>query len=81
MEAGFIILTITAMMVGMVVGTIIGRGRAKCRYERDTQYTQGILNVDCSDPEFQPGLYLVQSVPVEEIANREYAMFKVNVFR
>lgn len=80
MEAGFVILLVAVAIVSAAVGLLIGRAQLKRRYEQDTQFTQGVLNVDCSDPEFEPGLFLGLSVPVKDVVTRKYVTFDVNVF-
>ena len=80
MEAGLILFMVAVASVGALIGMWVGKTRVRHRYERDTQRTQGVLNVDCSDQEFEPGLFLGLSVPVKEITSREYAVFKINVF-
>ena len=80
MEAGFIALAILMLIIGVVVGTLVGKSIANRRYMRETQYTQGTLNVDCSDPEFEPGLFLGLAVPVKDVISRKYVMLDVNVF-
>lgn len=79
MEAGFILLLIVAIVVGVAVGMFIGRALVKRRYERETEHTQGILNVDCGDPEFEPSLYLNLNVPIADVVSRKHVMFSVNV--
>ena len=80
MEAGFIALTVVMTVIGVVVGIFIGRKQIKRLYEQDTRFTQGTLNVDCSDPEFEPGLLLALGVPVKDITSRKYITLDVNVF-
>lgn len=80
MEAGFIVLGVLVVVVGVAIGMIIGKSIAERRYTRETQYTQGTLNVDCSDPEFEPGLFLGLAVPVRDIVSRKYVVLDVDVF-
>jgi hypothetical protein len=79
MEAGFIALAILMLVVGVVVGMLVGKTRAERRYAKDTQYTQGTLNIDCSEPEFEPGLFLGLAIPVKDVVSRKYIMLDVNV--
>ena len=79
MEAGFIILLVLMTIAGTVVGFLIGKRKAERRYLQETQFTQGTLNVDCSDPEFEPDLFLGSAVPVKDIIVRKYVTFDVNV--
>lgn len=79
MEAGFIVLLVLMTIIGVVVGLLIGKKVTQRQYLRDTQYTQGTLDVDCSNPEFEPGLYLGLGVPVKDVATRKYVTFDVNV--
>lgn len=82
MEAGFIILIATvALVFGLAIGVLIGKRQAKRQYTQDTQYAQGTLNVDCSDPEFEPGLFLSLGVPVNDVISRKYVKLDVNVFK
>lgn len=79
MEAGFIALLVLMSIVGIVIGFLLGKRKTERRYLQDTQYTQGTLNVDCSDPEFEPGLFLGLGVPVKDVATRKYVVLDVNV--
>lgn len=79
MESGFVALLLLAIVLGVVVGVFIGKSMAKRRYTRDTQYTQGTLNVDCSDPEFEPGLFLGLAIPVNDVTSLKYITLDVNV--
>ena len=79
MEAGFIILLAAIAVVCFVVGLLIGRREIKRLYARDTRYTQGVLNIDCSDPEFEPGLFLGLAAPVRDVITQKYVTFDVNV--
>lgn len=83
MDAGFILLlaaiSIVIVVISVRIGIKIGRSQIQKRYSRETQYTQGILNVDCSDAEFEPGLFLGLAVPVTDVVNRKYIVFDVNV--
>lgn len=75
MEAGFIALVILTAVVCMLVGIHIGKRNA---VRRDLQ---GVLNIDCSDPESNPYLYLQLEVPIEEVVNLKTASFVVNVLK
>ena len=79
MESGFVALLLLAIVLGVVVGVFIGKSMTKRRYTRDTQYTQGTLNVDCSDPEFEPGLFLGLAIPVKDVTSLKYITLDVNV--
>lgn len=79
MEPGFIIFIVIMTIIGIVVGLIIGKKTTERRYLRDTQYTHGTLNIDCSDPEFEPGIFLGLGVPVNDVITRKYITFDVNV--
>ena len=80
MEAGFVTLLVSiAAIIGAVVGVLIGKSKAERRYARDTQYTQGTLNIDCSDPEFEPGLFLGLGVSVEDVISRKYVVLDINL--
>ena len=79
MEAGFVALIVLMAILGVAIGWIIGKKNAERKYAQETQHTQGILNVDCSDPEFEPGLFLGLSVPIQEVVNKKYIVLTVNV--
>lgn len=81
MEAGFVALiaAVTAI-IGAIVGMLIGKTTAERRYIQDTQFTQGTLNIDCSDPEFDPGLFLCLAVPVKDVVSRKYVTLDISVF-
>ena len=79
MEAGFVVLLVLMTAVGVIAGTFIGKRKAERRYITETQYTQGTLNIDCSDPEFEPGLFLGLAVPVKDVISRKYITLDVDV--
>lgn len=79
METGFIVLLVLISAISCVVGFLLGKRKAERRYTRDTQYTQGTLTVDCSDPEFEPGMFLACGVPVNDVITRKYVKLDVNV--
>lgn len=74
MEAGFIVLVAVLFAVlCFVSGVITGKMRNK------TDDSQGILNVDCSDPADGAYLYLELNVPIAEVADRKRATFDVRI--
>ena len=76
MESGFVaLIAIVAIVLGIVLGVVIERLR-----KRHTN-SQGILFVDCSDPQYEPSLFLNATVPIEEIVVRKQVVFNVNVLR
>ena len=80
MEAGFVILIATgSLILGIVIGMFLGHSKTDRKYKRDTLYCQGTLNVDNSDPEFEPGLFLALGVPVSDVILRKYVTLDVNV--
>lgn len=79
MEPGFIICIVIMTIIGVVVGLIIGKKTTERRYLSDTQYTQGTLNIDCGDSEFEPGIFLGLGVPVKDVITRKYVALDVNV--
>lgn len=82
MEAGFIILIATgSIILGIVIGAFLGYFRADRRFKRDTEYTQGTLNIDNVDPEFEPGLFLALGVPVENVTSKKYVRLDVKVMK
>ena len=79
MEPGFIALIVITTIIGIIVGFIIGKKIAYRLYISDTQYTQGTLNIDCGDPEFEPGIFLGLGVPVKDVITRKYITLDVNI--
>ena len=79
MEAGFIILAVFTTITGIVVGFLIGKRTTERRYLQETQFTQGTLNVDCSDPKFEPSMYLGLAVPVKDVISRKYVTLDVHI--
>ena len=75
MEAGFIVLIILTAIVCMVAGLYIGKRKA---IRRDIK---GVLNVDCSDPEGNPYLFLQLEVPIEDVVSVKQAAFIVRVLK
>lgn len=81
METGFVALVVLMAILGVAIGWLIGKKKAEQKYAQETQYTQGILNVDHSDPEFDPELFLGLSVPIQEVVKKKYIVLTVNVMR
>ena len=80
MEAGFVLLiAIAALILGIAVGILIGKREVERRYSTDTRYTQGTLNIDCSDPEFKPNIFLGLSMPVDNLITRKYVSLDVKI--
>lgn len=80
MEAGFaVLIAIVTLILGAVVGALIGKRKAERQYVTDAQYTQGTLNIDNSDPEFEPNIFLGLSVPVHTLVSRKYVTLDINV--
>lgn len=79
MEPGFIVLIVVMTVIGVIVGLIFGKKITERQFLRDTQYTQGTLNIDCGDPEFEPGIFLGLGVPVKDVITRKYITLDVNV--
>lgn len=79
METGFIALLVLGIISGVLIGLFLGQWITHRRYLRETEYTQGTLNIDCNDPEFEPGLFLGLAVPVKDITARKYISLDVNV--
>lgn len=75
MEAGFVALVILTAIISTVVGIHIGKRKA---IRRDVQ---GVLNVDCGDPEGNPYLFLQLDVPIEDIVSLKQATFVVHVLK
>lgn len=82
MEAGFIIIiAISSLILGISIGMFLGQLKADQRFKRDTEYTQGTLNVDNVDPEFEPGLFLALGVPVENVMSKKYVRLDIKVMK
>lgn len=82
MEPGFLALVAVMMLIiGVVIGFIFGTRSINRRYLSDTQYTQGTLNIDCGDSEFEPGIFLGLGVPVKDVITRKFVKLDVNVFQ
>lgn len=79
MEPGNIELLVLIAIIGVVVGYLFGRRVSKRQYLKDTKYTQGTLSIDCSDPEFEPGLFLGLAVPVKDVMLRRYVTLDVEL--
>lgn len=75
MEAGFVALLILTAIVCTVVGMHIGKKKTI------RQDIKGVLNVDCSDPESNPYLFLQLEVPIEDVINLKQASFVVHVLK
>ena len=76
MEAGFLALLI-AMSIGFtILGIVIEKIRSK---RRPKEESQGILNVNCNDPEDGPYLFLELTVPLEDVIGKKSITFDVNV--
>lgn len=69
-------LLFVALAIGIAVGLFIGR--KLCKNDK-CEETQGILNVDCSDPADGPYLYLELTVPIAEVADHKKVLFDVHV--
>lgn len=67
----------TLLFVALVIATVAGILIGKRRY--DVKETQGILNVDCSEPADGPYLYLELTVPIANVADHKRVVFDVNV--
>lgn len=75
MEAGFVALVILTAIICTTLGIHIGKKKAT---RRDVQ---GVLNVDCGDPEGNPYLFLQLEVPIEDVVNLKKATFVVHVLK
>lgn len=73
MELGFIAITVVMTILGVICGLLI----AQCG-ER-TKKSQGVLNVDYSDPEDGPYLFLELDTPIADIVSREQVVLDVAV--
>jgi hypothetical protein len=76
MEMGFVALAVVvSAILGIVVGIIIGK-RTMIR-----KSSQGIIYVGIGDQEYAPSLFLSATVPIEDIAACDRAVFDVRVLR
>ena len=70
----------TLLFVALVVGIISGVFIEKTCYKIDRiKESQGVLNVNCIDPEDGPYLFLELTVPVEDVIGKKSVTFEVNV--
>ena len=69
-------LLFVALAIGVVVGVLVER---KHHNSNKLEESQGILNVDCSDPADGPYLYLELTVPIATVADCKRVMFDVNI--
>ena len=81
MEAGFVLLMAFASILSILIGVFIGKNLVNRRYLQDTAFTQGTLNLDCSESDNEPVLFLGLGVPISEIHSRKYITLDVNVIR
>lgn len=72
MELGIIVAVIVAITVGVIVGAYVEKYRFAHRA------SQGTLNVDYSDPEDGPYLFLELKVPIVDVVSRKRVIFDVN---
>lgn len=78
MESGFIVLLVMVAVVGIVIGVTTERIRGQAK---ESELSQGVLNVDYSEPENGPYLFLQLVVPIEDVIGRKHVTFDVNVLR
>ena len=69
----------TLLFVALTIGIVVGLFIERRLYNNKLKETQGILNVDCSDPADGPYLYLELTVPIAEVADHKKVMFDVHV--
>lgn len=75
MDTGFVALLILTAVICTVVGIHIGKKK------RVRQDVKGVLNVDCSNPENIPYLFLQLEVPIEDVIEVNQATFVVRVLK
>lgn len=75
MEAGFVTLVILTAIICTVLGIHIGKRKAA------RQGVQGVLNIDCGDPEGNPYLFLQLEVPIEDVLSLKQAIFDVRLLK
>lgn len=73
METGFVLLMVAMTFIGVIVGVLIER------HQDRTKCSQGILNVDYSDPDDGPYLFLKLTSPVADIVSSKRVTFDVEV--
>lgn len=78
METGLIIITVISVVVAMssVVYILLGKGGV-----RQSRTPSGVLHVDCSNPDYEPGMLLSLSVPVSDVIDQKQILLSVNVIR
>lgn len=72
MDWGFA-LVFAVWCAGIAIGILIGR---RCYSDKKSQ---GVLNVDCSDPADGPYLFLELTVPIPEVVSQKQVVFDVKM--
>lgn len=75
MEAGFVVLVIVLLCVGIIIGIAIERSKTK-KVE-----TQGVIYAYFPEPGSAPALLLEYSVSIDDIASRKRVLFDVTVVK
>lgn len=70
---------LVVIVLTLVAGVLLGMFIETFRNAKADDGTQGILNIDCSEPDYTPGLYLQLYVPVEDVVDQQQVTFDVNV--
>lgn len=78
MEAGFIALVVLMAILCVVAGMHIEKAMTK---RRNNQSIQGVLNIVCDNPEYEPQLFLQLVVPIEDVIGRKQTTFDVNTIQ
>ncbi len=73
MDTGFLVVMLTVFVLGVVGGMVL---ESKLR---PRPKVQGVLNIDCGDPDYEPSLFLQLEVPVDEIIEQEQTVFTVRI--
>lgn len=76
MEAGFIVLVVAMVIIGVIAGIFIGKSIEKSRINR--YVSKGYIYIS-NDDGLQPDLFLQCTVPIEDIASCKQVLFDVTV--
>lgn len=73
METGFVILVFAVAVIGVIIGIFIGRSMG------NSYSTQGVINVDYSDPDDGPYLFLELNTSIADVVSKKQAIFDVRI--
>lgn len=75
MEAGFIVLAIVTLIVGIAIGLLVGVARNRMNK------TKGVIYVCYSSESDNPSLLLEPDVPIDDFASQKRVSFDIMVLR